>query len=171
MDVMEAIEKRRSVRAYQNKPIPEDTLKKILQAARLAPSANNQQAYKFIVVKDAQLRGELAKVAGNQSFIGEASVVIVPVSFDPDYVMTCGVPAHHVDIAIAIDHITLAAVAEGLGTCWIGKFYQEQVKHILHIPEKYKVVVLLPLGYPTKGPRGKFRKSLDELTCYDMFTK
>lgn len=169
MDVIEAIKKRRSVRAYQNKPVPQEKLKRILEAARLAPSARNSQSHKFIVVKDHQLRKELAKKATSESFIGAAPVIIVAVALDSEYVMPGGVPAHPVDIAIALDHITLVAVEEGLGTCWIGAFYQDQVKQMLGIPEKYKVVALLSLGYPADSPRKKFRKPLEEIVCYDSF--
>lgn len=171
MDVMEAIEKRRSVRAYQNKLIPEEKLKKILEAARLAPSARNSQPHKFIIVKDPQLIKKIAKEATKYSFIGEAPVIIVAVALNPDYVMSSGVPAHPVDIAIAIDHMTLIAVEEGLGTCWIGGFYQDKIKQILNIPEKYKAVILLPLGYPADSSGKKRRKSQKELICQDYFTK
>jgi len=171
MNVVEAIEKRRSVRVYQNKPLPEEKLRIVLEAARLAPSARNSQSYKFIVVKDQQLRKKLAEKATSESFIGGAPVIIVAVALDPEYVMPGGVPAHPVDIAIALDHMTLVAVEEGLGTCWIGAFYQDQVKQILSIPEKYKVVVLLPLGYLAEGPKRKVRKPLKELVCYDSFVE
>lgn len=169
MDVIEAIKKRRSVRAYQNELIPKEKLKRIPEAARLAPSARNSQSHKFIVVKDQQPRKELAKEGTSESFIGGAPVIIVAVALDPEYVMSDGVPAHPVDIAIALDHMTLVAVEEGLGTCWIGAFYQDQVKQMLGIPEKYKVVTLLSVGYPADSPRKKFRKPLEEIICYDSF--
>jgi nitroreductase len=171
MDVIEAIRKRRSVRAYRKELLPEEKLKKILEAARLAPSARNSQSYKFIVVKNQGLRQKLAREATRYSFIGEALVIIAAVSLDPEYVMSGGVPAHPVDIAIALDHMTLVAVEEGLGTCWIGGFYQDRVKQILSIPEKYKVVALLPLGYPAEGPKRKLRKQLKDLVCYDYFVE
>ncbi len=169
MDVIEAVKKRRSVRVYQNKPVPDEKLKRILEAARLAPSARNSQSHKFIAVKDPQLRKELANKATSESFIGGAPVIIVAVALDPEYVMSGGVPAHPVDIAIALDHMTLVAVEEGLGTCWIGAFYQDQVKQMLGIPKKYKVVALLSVGYPAGSPRKKFRKPLEEIVCYDSF--
>lgn len=169
MDVMEAIKKRRSVRSYQEKPVPEEKLKRILEAGRLAPSARNAQPYKFIIVKDPQLRKKLAKDTTPYHFIGEAPVIIVAVTTEPDYVMRCEVSAYPVDIGIAFDHITLAAAEEGLGTCWIGGFYQDPVKQILNIPEKYKAVALLSVGYPADKPKKKSRKSLDELVCYDTF--
>jgi len=169
VDVIEAIQKRRSVRVYQDRAVPEDILAKILEAARLAPSARNSQSHKFIVVKDQQLRKKLAKKATSESFIGGAPVIIVAVALDPEYVMPGGVPAHPVDIAIALDHMTLVAVEEGLGTCWVGAFYQQQVKQMLGIPEKYKVVALLSVGYPADSPRKKSRKPLQEIICYDSF--
>lgn len=169
MKVMEAIEKRKSIRSYQGKPVPEEKLKKILEAARLAPSSKNAQPHKFIVVKDSRLRKKLAEEATPYHFIGEAPVIIVGVALKPGYVMSGGTPAHPVDIGIAFDHITLAAAEEGLGTCWIGGFYQKQVKRALGIPEKYKVVALLPVGYPAEDPSKKSRKPLDELVCYDTF--
>ncbi len=171
MDVIEAIEKRRSVRVYQDKPVPEEKLEKIVEAARLAPSANNSQSHKFVVVKDRRLRKELAQNGTSEFFIGGAPLIIVGVALDPDYVMPGGISGHPVDIAIAFDHMSLVAVEEGLGTCWIGAFYKNQVKQILGIPEKYKVVALLPLGYPADSPKEKLRKSLENIVSYDSFTE
>jgi nitroreductase len=169
MDVYEAIRTRRSVRAYQDKPVPEEVLNRILEAARLAPSAANRQQWKFIVVQDPELRKKLITAANNQQFVGQAPVVIVAVSLEPDRVMSCEVPAYAVDLAIAVDHMTLAATAEGLGTCWIGAFHQSEVKRVLNIPNQYKVVTLIPLGYPADSPRIKSRKPLEEIVCYDTF--
>lgn len=171
MDVYEAIKTRRSVRAYQDKPIPEEVLNRILEAARLAPSAGNRQDWKFIVVKDPETRRAIATASRNQQFIAEAPVVIVAVSLNPDRIMSCEVPAYAVDLAIAVDHITLAATAEGLGTCWIGAFSQGEMKKILNVPDKYKIVTLTPLGYPADSPRPKVRKSLEEIVCYERFTE
>jgi len=171
MDITEAINKRRSVRSYKLDPVSEDSLKRILEAARLAPSAKNKQDWKFIVVRDPEKRKKLSVAAKNQEFIAQAPVVIVGVALDPDYFMTSEVQACKVDLGIAMEHIALAAVAEGLGTCWIGAFYQDEVKKILNIPEKYKVIALMPLGFPADQAVPKSRKSLEEITCYDNFTE
>jgi len=80
--------------------------------------------------------------------------------------MICGVAEYPVDLAIAVDHLTLA---EGLGTCWIGAFSQEKVRDILKIPNSYQTVALLPLGFPKQPGRPKVRKSLDEIVCYETF--
>ena len=169
MNIYETIKQRYSVRAYKADSIPEEKLNKVLEAGRLAPSAKNLQDYKFVVVTDEGKRKELTAAAANQSFVGEAPVVIVAVSLDPDYVMSCEVPAYPVDVAIAIDHMTLAAVEEGLGTCWIGAFSQNKAKEILNIPANLKVVALLPLGFPADNPKEKSRKSLEELVSRDSF--
>lgn len=171
MDVYEAIKTRRSVRAYQDKPVPEDVLNRLLEAVRLAPSAGNRQDWKFIIVKDKETIQAIARAANNQQFIAQAPVVIVAVSLNPDRIMSCEVPAYAVDLAIAVDHITLAATAEGLGTCWIGAFSQGEMKKILNVPDKYKIVTLTPLGYPADSPRPKVRKSLEEIVCYEKFTE
>lgn len=169
MDVYDAIKTRRSVRAYQDKPVPEDVLKRILEAVRLAPSASNRQDWKFIVVRDPGNRRAVAQAANNQMFIAQAPVIIVAVSLNPERIMSCEVPSYAVDLAIAVDHITLAATAEGLGTCWIGAFSQREMKKVLDIPERYKVVTLTPLGYPADSPRPKVRKPLEEIVYYEKF--
>jgi nitroreductase len=87
----------------------------------------------------------------------------------PECLMRCGVPGYAVDLAIAVDHMTLAAVDEGLGTCWIGAFSQEAARDILNIPDKYRIVSLLTLGFPKTPGRPKSRKSLDEILCYETF--
>ncbi len=166
MEFYKVIRLRRSIRAYKDKEIPEEVLLRILEAARLAPSAKNRQPWKFIVVRDENLRDKLAKAACYQNFVKEAPVVIVAVATEPTYIMTNGVPAYAVDLAIATEHIALAATNEGLGTCWIGAYHEDKVKEILQIPQKYKVVALLPLGYPKEDPEPTWRKSIEEIVEY-----
>lgn len=169
MDVKEAIERRYSVRAYKPDLVPRESLNRVLEAGRLAPSARNQQEYRFIVVQDPGKRKQLGEAAAGQSFVGQAPVVIVAVSLNPDYLMSCEVPAYTVDLSIAVDHMTLAAVEEGLGTCWIGAFSQEKVKEILEIPQQYKVAILFPLGFPADEPKEKVRKEIEDLVSFDKF--
>ena len=167
MDIMEAIRGRRSVRSFQDRPVDDETLRHVLDAGRLAPSARNMQDWRFIVVRDSATRRRLATAARDQSFVGEAPVVIAACGTS-DLVMTCGQPAYAIDVAIAVDHMTLAAQSFGLGTCWIGAFYEDQVKKILQVPDQVRVVALLPLGYPAGPvPRATPRKSLDEIVAYE----
>ncbi len=163
MDVYECIKSRRSVRSYLDKDVEEEKLNRILDSARRAPSANNKQNWKFIVVTDPDLRKRLCVAAKNQGFVAEAPVVIAACATKTDHIMTCGHPSHLVDLAIAIDHMTLAARELGLGTCWIGAFQQDEVKKILGIPQGVEVIELLPVGYPAKWPDPKPRKKLKEI--------
>ena len=168
--VLEIIRKRQSVRSYQDKEIPEEILQEILEAGRLAPSASNRQSWKFIVVKDEHLKQKLVPVCRNQKSVGEASVVIVGCATNPEHIMPCGEHSYPIDLAIALDNMSLQATALGLGTCWIGAFYQDEVKEILGVPEDVRIVSLMSLGY-SKGLGTKTeRKSLSEIICYDKYT-
>ena len=169
MDVYEAIEKRKSIRDYEDTPVPEEKLLRVLEAARLAPSGGNRQQWKFVVAREDKRRQELARASGGQPHVAKASVVIAAVSTAPESMMRCEVPGYPVDLAIAVDHMTLAAVDEGLGTCWIGAFSQEQARDILKVPESCRIVALLTLGFPKEAGRPKVRKSMDEIVCYETF--
>ncbi len=170
MDVMDAIRTRKSVRAYLDKPVEDDKLSAVLEAGRLAPSASNRQEWRFVVVRDAGTRKKLAAAAGGQAFVGEAPVVIAACALTDGHVMKCGQLSYPIDLAIALDHITLAAVEQGLGTCWIGLFDEHEVKEILEIPEQIRVVELMPLGYPA-DPSVKLKKRfpLREVVKYERW--
>ena len=164
MDVFDAIRKRRSVRSYQDRPVEKEKLEKILEAARLAPSAKNRQEWRFIVVTDEEKIKMLVDACKGQRFVGEAPVVIVGLA---DSSVSRW---YKVDIGIAMEHMALEAVELGLGTCWIGAFYPEKVKEILDIPDEKEVVALLTLGYPKdEGERITSRKSLNEIVCYNRY--
>jgi nitroreductase len=170
MDVMEAIRSRKSVRSYLDKAVEEQKLKRVLEAARMAPSASNRQEWRFVVVTDPEKRRRLAGEAAGQRFIAEAPVVIAACAQTDGKIMRCGLACYPIDVAIAIDHLTLAAVDEGLGTCWIGSFDPEVVRKILGIPEEIVVVELLPLGYPA-DPRAaaKSRLPMETIVHYESW--
>jgi len=167
MDVFEAIKERRSVRVYDDKPVEKEKLDKIFEAARLAPSAANYQEWRFVVVMEKSKRKALMTAANNQSFVAEAPVVIACCAETDGHKMRCGEQCYPIDVAIAINHITLAAVALGLGTCWIGSFYPDKVREILNIPKTIKIVELLTLGYPADSPHPKNRKTIEEIVHYE----
>jgi nitroreductase len=169
MTVYETIENRRSIRAYKNRPVEQEKLDRILEAARKAPSASNRQEWRFVVVRDEALRHRLMAAASNQGFVGEAPVVIACCAETDGHVMRCGQQCYPIDVAIAIDHLTLAATEEGLGTCWIGAFSEREVKDILGIPASVRVVQLLTLGYSDAKPGPRQRKPLKEIVCYDRW--
>ena len=175
MDFYEVVRTRRSVRSYRRDPIPEEVLRRVLEAARVAPSGSNRQPWKFILVRDEELKQKMVSVCNHQGFLAEAPLVVV----------ACGCNIHYnrggymrdlsmlVDVTIAFTHLILAARAEGLGTCWIGAFDNEAVKKLLDIPEEVNVVAVTPLGYPKgkafsePGPR----KSLEEVVSQNRFAR
>ncbi len=169
MDVFTAISQRSSVRAYKETDVKEDNLKKILEAARLSPSASNRQEWKFIVVKNKETKKKLANAAFGQSFIGEAPIVIVACATESKSIMACGQPAYTVDVSIACTFIILQAQELGLGTCWIGAFDENEVKKVLKIPQQIRVVAMTPLGYPNQPPSQKSRKNLDQIVCFEDY--
>jgi nitroreductase len=173
LDFYEVIRTRRSVRAFRKDPIPDDVLNRILDAVRIAPSGSNRQPWRFILVKDAELKQGMISACNNQRFVAEAPVIVV----------ACGqrLPLNRggymgemsvlLDIAIAFTHLILAARAEGLGTCWIGAFNNEAVKELLKVPEDYEVVAATPLGYPSEDvfTADTKRKMLDEIVSLNRF--
>jgi len=171
--VFEAVQARRSVRAYQSTPVPKEKLLQVLEAGRLAPSASNIQPWHFIVVTDAEKRERLAQGMFSK-FLKEAPVVIVGCGdqrASPKWFM--------VDVAIAMQNMVLTATSMGLGTCWVGSFEENQVRQLLKIPENYRVVALLALGYPKKkfDFTGKVlhlirrRKPLEKVVSFEEFGK
>ena len=170
MDIYELIALRKSVRSYLPRSIEDEKLERILDAGRLAPSANNSQEWRFVVVRDEETRRRLSATTNNHNFVAEAPVVIVCCAETDKRTMPCGISAFTVDVSIAIDHMTLAATAEGLGTCWVGGFDAPRVKDILGIPEEIVVVELLPIGYPADPTlKPKNRKGFEEIVRYDSW--
>ena len=171
MHVQDAMKTRKSVRSYLDKPVEKEKIDHILRAAHIAPSAMNLQEWRIVVVTDSST---IQKIVGGavpgQKFIAEAPVLFVCCAETDKATMKCGHPRYAVDLSIAVDHMMLAAVEVGLGTCWIGGFTQLPVKNILNIPEEIEVFALLPTGYPTDPDAvEKRRKSLDEIVCYDSW--
>lgn len=171
LDIYEAIAIRSSVRSYRPDPIEEGKLQRILEAIRLAPSAINDQPYKFILVRDEDLRRKLAEACDGQMFVAEAPVVVVVCGIHPRARIGGYTDSMMVDASIAFTHLILCAAAEGLGTCWLGAFNNEEVKGLIGIPPEAQVVAVTPLGYPREPLKrlSKRRKSLGELVCEDKF--
>ena len=169
MDVLSAIQGRRSIRKYSSKPVEEEKLLKVLEAARLSPSARNLQEWKFIVVRNEETKAKLTEATLGQDFVGQAPIIIVACGTDPEGIMKCGQYRYTVDLSIAMAYMILEAYEQGLGTCWLGRFDKNRVKEILGIPEKVRVVAMTPLGYPAENPAPRPRKKLEEIVCYDKY--
>lgn len=169
MDLYEAMETRRSVRSYRGDPIPEDVLMRVMNAARIAPSGSNRQPSRFILVREPENRKALVPLCADQSFVAEAPVVAVACGRNIHYNRGeyMGDMAMLVDVSIAVDHLTLAARAEGLGTCWIGSFDNAALKKHLGLPADVDVVALTPIGYPAGEV---FKKTTDRLPLEQLIS-
>lgn len=165
MQTIETILARRAVRAYKPEPIPESDLQQILEAGRQAPSASNRQPWHFVVVRDHELRRQVAELCGEQMWMADAAVTLV----------ACGNTTvsprwYKVDVAIALENMVLAAKSLGYGTCWIGRLPDpDKLKALLGIPAEYEIVNCLPIGVPDASPDPKPRKSMDEAFSQDKF--
>jgi nitroreductase len=174
--LIETILNRRSIRQFAAKNIPENVLATILEAARQAPSAINLQPWHFIVVTDQTLKQQLADGRYNR-FITECPVTIVGCA---DMSVTVKNPylnelyeTHRypiIDVSIALQNIVIAAWVLGVGSCWIGDFREQHVKSLLKIPDHWRVVALLTLGYPLNPPTSKNKKPFNDIISYNAFS-
>jgi nitroreductase len=170
MDFSELVIKRYSVRAYKSDPVEDEKLQQVLQAARLAPTAANRQPFQFVVIHTAGREAELKRIYNRDWFVQPPLVICA-----------CGVPAQgwvrkkdgknysEVDVAIAMDHLILAAANLGLGTCWIAAFDPTAACEVLHLPDDVEPIAFTPLGYMADKPGPKRRKALSELVRYERW--
>lgn len=169
VEVFEAIKKRRAIRSFDtSKQVSDEQVEKILEAGRLAPSAHNLQDWYFVVVKSPKIKEQLVDACMGQSFVGEASVVIVVCS---DQRLADTHSSRHgegffaiQDTTIATQQMWLAITALGLGTCWIGAFDEEGVKRVLGLEDHLRPMAVLPVGYPAEEPSPTPRKSIKEIS-------
>ena len=169
MEFRELIKRRYSVRAYKPDMVEEDKLGQVLGAARLAPTAANRQPIRLVVIHTAGREAELRRIYDRGWFV-QAPLIIC----------ACGIPAqswvrcdgknyNDVDVAIAMDHLVLAAADLGLGTCWVAAFNPPAAREVLGLPGDVEPIAFTPLGYPADQPRPKERKALSELVRYERW--
>lgn len=182
LPVLEAIRSRKSVRRFLKRPVEEYKIRLLLEAAQRAPSSNNTQPWHFIVLRDEEVIRKIARVSfsglrPSKSWLLSAPVIIVVCARPNPVFHTLGgrllrKDYHEVDVAIATEHIVLEAVELGLGTCWFGMFAPRMVRRILKVPRGYRIIALLPLGYPAedrkKRPLSR-RKPIKDIASYEIF--
>jgi nitroreductase len=171
MEFYDIIKKRRSIRKYRSDPVPDAVLERILEAGRIAPSAKNIQPWRFIVVKDPETKKKIAFASRGQDWLADADIIIVGCALEKTAWGRMGgyMSSFTVDLAIAMDHIILAATNEGLGTCWIGAFVEKEVKEILNVPDDVRIVALTPIGYAAEEPQDRGRKESKQIISYDKY--
>jgi len=170
MEYSELIANRYSVRAYKPDPVEDEKLEKVLEAARLAPTASNRQPFQIIVIHTQGRKDELQRIYRPEWFVQP-----------PLILCACAVPAQgwvrsadqrrllDVDLGIVMDHLILEATNQGLGTCWIAAFNPEAARQILGLPDEIEPLIFTPLGYPADTPGSKKRKPLSELVRYERW--
>jgi nitroreductase len=180
METLEAIKTRRSIRKYKTTPVDDKTLALVLEAAQLAPSWDNSQCWRFIVVKDAQMRNELANTMPKSNpalnAVKQAPITLVACAqlgkagyLDGKLESDKG-DWYMFDLALAMQNLVLAAHSLGLGTVYIGWFDAKKVAQMLEVPESCPVVAMTPLGYPDHQPRAHSRKEIPQIVSYEKFS-
>ena len=164
MDVLEAMQKRYSVRGYLDKEVEKEKLDKILTAAQIAPTGVNAQAFKVYVIDTKKHEEKLREVAGWDWFFEAPLIIAVVANYDDAWTRSWdNKNIAEIDATIVMDHIILEATELGLGTCYIAAFHEDAMSELLDLDDNQKPVLLTPLGYPNAEPRGTDRKKIDEL--------
>lgn len=164
MDAIEALRGRRSIRSYEEKPVPRETIEEIIDTARLAPSANNIQPWEFVIVTDSGMRSRMADLTDYGKFIAQAGACVA--------VFTKDVKHYLEDGSAATENILVAAHALGLGTCWVAgykKDYAGPIGKLLGVPDGYKLVALISLGYPAEKAEPHGKRALAEVLHWERF--
>lgn len=164
MEAIEALNTRRSVRVYEEKPVQREMIEKIINTGRLAPSSNNIQPWEFIVVTEPETRKKIAGLTDHGKFIAQAGACIA--------LFAKGVKHYLEDGSAATENIMVAAHALGLGTCWVAgykKDYAEPLRGILGVPDGYMLVALISLGYPAEKPEPHGKRALSEVLHWERF--
>ena len=167
MQFVELAKKRYSVRSYKSGPVEKDKLQLVLEAARLAPTAANRQAFRIIVISTQERGSELLRIYNKQWFVQAPMLICVCAVPDEAWIRRDGKNYCEVDAAIVMDHMVLAATDLGLGTCWIAAFDAVAAREVLSIPQQITPIAFTPLGYPADQPIEKKRKNLEELVKYN----
>jgi nitroreductase len=163
---------RYSLRKFSDKPVEKEKILQVLEAARLAPSAVNYQPRHFIVVTDEELKAKIAEGYSRDWFANAPVVIVACGDHSTSWKRRDGKDHADIDVAIAVDHLTLAAVELGLGTCWVCAFDAGHVHKVLELPEEIEAVALIPLGYPADESRPlKKRRELDEIVSWNGYKK
>ena len=168
MDILSLLKSRRSIRLYQDKPIPQDLLSQILEAGRWAPTGANLQPWHFIVVTDQETKKEIGKVARFffiKFFPVEKAPVLLVLSFDKRK----GKYGRY-DATLAGGNMMTMATSLGLGTCWIGAFDESKLKEILGIPSNIEVIALITLGYPDEKVEIPPRVELEKIVHWESWS-
>jgi nitroreductase len=172
MELIKLMQSRHSVRNYQKTQLDDTLLSQVLEAGRIAPSAVNFQPWCFIVINEEAVLKLIWEAYPRDWFKTAPQVIVICGDHSESWKRASDQKDHcDIDVAIAVDHMTLMAASMGLGTCWVCNFNPSVVREVLHLPENLEPIALLPIGFPVVQPaiENKKRKSLMELVHYNRF--
>lgn len=166
METVEAIKQRTSIRQYSEKPVPKELLVHLVDMGRRAPTAVNRQPWEFIIITKKEKLGEIADITDHGRFIQDAAACIVVYCKETKYYLEDG--------CAAVENILLAATDSGLAACWVAgdkKTYVEKMELSLNVPQGYKLIALIPIGYPLENYRPREKRSVNDLLHWEIFKK
>lgn len=173
MEFYQVMENRKSVKSFSSQNVPQNKVDNIINAARLAPSWKNNQCWKFVLVKDKTTIKALAQAVGSdntaQKGVEEAPLVVVVCAEPNKSADINNKELYLVDTAIAMEHLILAAENEGLGTCWVAKFNEEEIRRTLVVPENFRIVALTPVGFADEKADVEARRPINEVVFQEKW--
>jgi len=173
MDHFEAITNRRSIRKYKKQNLSQAIVEKLLESARLTPSAGNVQPWEFVVASTQKTKMKLSQGAFGQKSLQDASVVIVVCVDEKRAAESYGARGKTLyciqDTAAAVENILLTACSLGLGSCWIGAFKEDEIRKVINAPKDMRPVALIPVGYPNEAPEARPRRPITEIMHNETF--
>ncbi|UKK49918.1 nitroreductase family protein [Prevotella sp. E13-17] len=163
MTLLDLVRKRYSCRSYKEENVEQEKLEYVMECVRMAPSAVNKQPWMFRIITNEEEKIKLRECYRG-SWFGSAPVYIIcSILHDQEWVRRDGKHHGDIDIAIAVEHLCLAATEQGLGTCWVCNFDAEKCKQLFQLDENEEPAVLIPIGYPADEPNEKIRKNMNEI--------
>lgn len=163
MNLLVLIKNRYSCRAYQPLGVEEEKMAYVMECVRFAPSAVNKQPWRFRLISRPTDKAKLQECYDREWFKSAPMYVIASVLHDEEWVRADGKPHGNIDVAIAVEHLCLAATEQGLATCWVCNFDAALLKERFALPDGEEPAVVIPIGYAADAPREKMRKPIGEI--------
>ncbi len=165
MEVMQEIKNRISVHNFKDMTIKKDVIARVLEAGQLAPSAKNRQPWRFLIIDDPELKIKIQEAAYGQEYVGKAGAIILACSTNIEYEMPNGQQSYPIDISFAVSFMMLQAEHEGLGSCVITTYDEQEIKNLLSVPYSMRVVMMLLIGYTDEKLIVRDRKPIKRIVA------
>ena len=167
MELLPEIQSRSSIRSYAGTPLEQDVVERILEAGRCAPSAKNRQALRFVAIRDRTLREKLCEASFGQEYVAQAPFVVAVCTTNIEYRMPNGQLSYPIDAGIAASFMVLQAQHDDVGSCIVTTFQEDEIKALISVPYRMRVVMLITFGYPSETPEPSRRLPVDRVVGWD----